>query len=90
MDISIVFLQSGDRRTAHLLTVGLRELTGVAVHYQCHQYQIVLDRLKEFRYFHGREIHRLNVPRQHPAPGVKYRPDTNQEIHWVGQFSGGG
>jgi hypothetical protein len=64
---------------ARLPNVDLATFTGDAVYSWCPQSQVVLDRLKETRFFPGREVHRLDVQRQHPANEVEYRPDARQE-----------
>jgi hypothetical protein len=68
---------------ACLPTTELTGLTRDAVNSWHHQFQVILDQLKETTYFPGRESHRIDVvPRQHPADAVEYKPDIRQESLW--------
>jgi hypothetical protein len=51
--MSLVLLQSGANQTAHLANVYLTALRGNAVYSWHLQSQVILDRLKETRYFPG-------------------------------------
>jgi hypothetical protein len=80
MDMSLVFLQPGVNRTAHLPDAEMAALMGDAVYSWCPQSQVILDWTKETRYFPGRQAYRLDVVlSQHPANAVEHRPDIGQE-----------
>jgi hypothetical protein len=53
MDMLLVLLQPGVNRMAHLPNVDLTALTADTVYSCCLQSQVILDQLKETRYFPG-------------------------------------
>jgi hypothetical protein len=75
-----MLLQPGVNRTACLPNVDLAAFTGDAVYSWCPQSQVILNWLKETRYFPERQVYRLDVvPSQDPANAVEYRPNIRQE-----------
>jgi hypothetical protein len=77
-----MLLLPGVNRTARLPHVDLTAFTGEAVYFLYRQFQVILDRPKETRYFPERQAYRLDaVPRQHPDNAVEYRPHVRQESY---------